>query len=134
MEKTAHNFAREDADYLYFVSETPSLSSFLIAGSKTGTIKNVEIFYPKNVITFLNTDKIVYIQIKNSDIEPLHNLRLVLQGLELDWFTIIPSSTIVNPDKTQEFAIEIKIPADASIKQYPVKLWSRAMNSKNFAT
>jgi PGF-pre-PGF domain-containing protein len=126
--KLPTSFVREDQVYLYFVSETLGFSSFSIIGAKIGVAKAIEVFYPTDVIVFLNTTKEVNIKIKNSGYETLQNLKLIVQGLELAWFNISPSSIDLNPNTTQEFKIELEIPHNALIKNYPVNILIKSDN------
>ncbi|MFH0711168.1 MAG: PGF-pre-PGF domain-containing protein [Candidatus Aenigmatarchaeota archaeon] len=112
----------EDTNYIYFEAKTYGLSTFSIVGKKIGGMKQVDISYTSSISAFVNSTKRIYIQVKNNEDESLNNLKLILQGLELSWFSIIPENTILNPHTTQEFSIEITIPPEAPTKTYPVNL------------
>jgi hypothetical protein len=120
-----------------FIVSTPTATQSPAYGGPTGmppvtnitnvtnivpSVTNIEIFYPQTIIAFLNETKNIYIQVKNSDIQTLHKLQLILQGIELDWFSIKPTSANLDPGAIREFEIELKIPSEAATKKYPMKL------------
>lgn len=116
------NIVNEDENNIYFEAKTFGLSTFVISGKKIGENKQVDISYPSSISAFINSTKKIYVQVKNREDKPLNNLKLILQGLELEWFRIIPTNIDLDPDTTQEFVIEFTIPSDAPIKTYPVNL------------
>jgi len=120
--KLITNIVDEDVNNIYFEAKTFSLSTFAISGEKIGQKKQVDISYPSSFSAFRNSTKRIYMQVKNYENTPLNNLKLILQGLELTWFKIIPNNVILSPQSTQEFAIEFTIPADALTKNYPVNV------------
>jgi hypothetical protein len=82
--------------------------------------KEVEIYYPSKVIALVNSTKEFYVTIKNTGEINITDLKLILEGLELDWFSIYPINIILKPNETQVFIVKLDIPAYALKKDYPI--------------
>lgn len=81
--------------------------------------KEIEIYFPTKVITLVNTTKEFYINVKNVGEVNISNILVILEGLELSWFSIFPNNITLKPNETQSFTVKLTIPADAFKKDYP---------------
>jgi hypothetical protein len=82
--------------------------------------KELEIYYPSKVIALVNSTKEFYVTVKNTGEVNITDLKLILEGLELDWFSIYPTNITLKPNETQVFIVKLDIPAYALKKDYPI--------------
>lgn len=82
--------------------------------------KEIEIYYPNKITVLVNTSKEFYVVVRNTGAANITNVILILQGLELSWYTITPVNVTLIQNETQVFTINLQVPADAATKDYPV--------------
>jgi len=85
------------------------------------TYYDFDIEFPKLIKIKQGESKTFGVFIKNTAEISLNNLRLVIENIPLEWTKINPA-TIVNirPNDTAVFLVNISIPQDASVIEYPI--------------
>jgi len=67
--------------------------------------------------------KVFDVYIKNTAEINVNNLRMVVEIIPLEWTTILPSIIVnIKPNATVMFIVNISVPQDASVIEYPAKI------------
>ncbi|MFH1444982.1 MAG: hypothetical protein ABIF08_00705 [Nanoarchaeota archaeon] len=74
--------------------------------------------YPTSIIIEQGGLEYEYVKIKNTGDGTLTDVYVTLEGIDLNWYTVDPVETDVNPDDEVTFIIKFKIPDDAEKKAY----------------
>lgn len=67
--------------------------------------------------------KVFDVYIKNTAEVTINNLRIIVEYVPIEWISIIPSAIItLKPNETAMFLVNLSIPKDASVIEYPIKI------------
>jgi uncharacterized membrane protein len=79
--------------------------------------------YNSNISLARNFTKIESVIVKNNGIVDLNNVSLLVLGIPLDWFKVVPESyATLHPENSSIFLIEFNIPKNAKVDEYKASL------------
>jgi len=87
------------------------------------TYYDFDVDFPNIIKIKQGESKAFDVSVKNTAKVSLNNLRAVVEGIPADWTKIMPSVVIsIKPDETAMFIVNISVPEDAAVVEYPIKI------------
>lgn len=121
-------FSYSHGDYYHYNATTTGLSIFAIVGEektiepgeKTSDYLNITT-YPKTLTIEQEKSKTESVVVENLNSTINQTVKLELTNLDSSWYTVTPSSAVIEIGANQTFNVTFNIPKDASMKDYIIK-------------